>query len=286
MFADDRSATGHGAGETLAEPGTLGPLVQPRRATGRQATRAYGTIVVIGGGCYGSYYLRQLARAAAAGAIRWQRVIVVDRDASCRAARESPPGIDIVIDDWHAWFAGFLATAAADPTAHTDDAIVPSPLMPHLLFDWIADRARAAWPRRTVTVAPLDEPPAVPWQRASPDGATHYVSFAEWMCPINCIEPARCPATRAERTWTMPAAASEFVRAAATRGHEMSGPFVFHCTHRAYGVGMIDVSSITAADAEIGLLAQNGAVDALIGTMSHCHGAFGRLQIAAAPIPR
>ena len=282
MFVDDRAL----AGGTVPRSEPPGQLVQPRRAIGRPATQEYGTIVIVGGGCYGSYYLRQLARGAAAGVIRWQRVIVVDRDASCRAARESPAGIDIAIADWDVWLGGFLCTAAADPNAHINDAIVPSPLMPHLLFDWIADRARAAWPRRAVTVVPLDEAPAIPWQRASADGATHYVSFAEWMCPINCIEPARCPATRAERTWTMPVAASEFVRAAASRGHQMSGPFVFHCTHRAYGVGMIDVSSVTAADAELRRLAQHGPVDALIGTMSHCHGALGRLQIAAAPIPR
>lgn len=51
------------------------------------AGRHYGTIVVCGGGCYGGYYVRQLARARTAGAIRFERLVVVDRDPGCRVAQ-------------------------------------------------------------------------------------------------------------------------------------------------------------------------------------------------------
>jgi hypothetical protein len=244
-----------------------------------QARAAYRTIIIVGGGCYGSYYLRQLGRARAAGAIAWQHLVVVDRDAGCRAAQTSDHGAQVVIRDWSGFFADFLDGAALDPAGSAADAIVPSPLMPHLLFDWIVRRARARWPQRTATVRPLPAPPAVPWQRASADGATHYVSFAEWMCPINCIEPARCPATRGERGWTMPAAIRDFVSSERARGHDLGGPFVFHCTHRSYGVGMVDVGPVIAADAEIRILGDAGPADVIIGTMSHCHGALGRLEI-------
>ena len=44
----------------------------------------YGTIVIVGGGCYGTYYLTQLRRARAAGALTFDRLIVVDRDAACQ----------------------------------------------------------------------------------------------------------------------------------------------------------------------------------------------------------
>ena len=243
------------------------------------AAQAYGTIIIVGGGCYGSYYLRQLGRAASAGALTWRRLIVVDRDPECRAAREQTHGAEVVISDWAAFFARYLEAAARDPGGTANDAIVPSPLMPHLLFDWVVERARARWPARRIAVRSLGEPPNVPWQRSSPDGNTHYVSFAEWMCPINCIEPARCPATRDTRTWTMPTAITEYVSAERGRGHNLTGPFVFHCTHRAYGVGMIDVASVVHADAAIRDLADRGPADVIVGTMSHCHGAIGRFEI-------
>ena len=61
-----------------------------RRAEARMP-QAFGTIVVVGGGCYGSYYVRQLGRAVAAGALVCRRVLVVDRDANCRVARGNMP---------------------------------------------------------------------------------------------------------------------------------------------------------------------------------------------------
>src|SRR5512133_265768 len=60
-----------------------------RGAVRRGAPHRFGTIVVVGGGCYGSYYVRQLTRARDAGAIEYGRVLVVDRDPDCRVARVS-----------------------------------------------------------------------------------------------------------------------------------------------------------------------------------------------------
>src|SRR2546422_1779014 len=37
---------------------------------------------------------------------------------------------------------------------------------------------------------------------ADPDRA-RYVSFADWICPTHCIEPAVCPAIGSARTWEM-----------------------------------------------------------------------------------
>ena len=275
MFAGDPGKSTAPPEPSIIEPGSQ--RRRPERPT--TAPGLYGTIVIVGGGCYGAYYLRQLRRARDAGALRWTRLVVVDRDPDCRVAREEAGDTVLEIGEWSDFFAGFLGEAARDPAAATAAAVVPSPLMPHLLFDWIVDRSRARWPQRNVAVVPLERPPDVPWQRASHDGTTHYVSFAEWMCPINCIEPLRCPATREVRDWTMPRAVAEHVDTERSRGHILRGPFVFHCTHRAYGVGMIDVGAVLDADRDIAALGEAGPVDVLVGTMSHCHGALGRLTI-------
>ena len=78
----------------------------------------------------------------------------------------------------------------------------------------------------------------------------------------------------------MPTAIAGYVGVLRARGHNLAGPFVFHCTHRAYGVGMIDVRSVIEADAAIAEIGSHGPAEVLIGTMSHCHGALGRLAIA------
>jgi len=252
-------------------------VANPRRTPPHR----FGRVIVVGGGCYGSYYVRQLRRAVDAGAVQCAGVIVVDRDPACRVAVERPAGdplVHVETAEWRGYFARYLGAAARDPSA-ANDAIVPSPLMPHLLRDWLIDAARARWVDRDVRVAPLPVPPDVPWERAAPDG-THYVSFATWMCPINCIEPAVCPHTRGPRDWSMAPA----IRAYAARTGEVAPPpILFQCTHRAYGVGMVDVRDVLAADAAIaGAGAAGAPVDVLVGTVSHCHGAVSRLVVAPA----
>lgn len=241
---------------------------------------AYRDIIVVGGGCYGGYYVRQLERARAAGKIEYQRVRVIDQDPACAVARGPlPPRVDIVVAEWRDFFRGWL------PSARDDDAIVPSPLMPHLLYEWLRDRAAERWPERDVATRPLPAAPATPWTRAVEDGTT-YASYATWMCPINCIEPRRCPHTRGARDWTMPQAARDLVAAAARPGEPLLGPVIFHCTHRAFGVGMIDARDVVAADAFVSAAASESPASVLVATVSHCHGAFNVLHVGPRPLNR
>lgn len=243
------------------------------------APQRFGRIVVVGGGCYGGYYVRQLRRAVAAGAVVCNGVVVVDHDPACAVSATvgaDDPLVRLEVAEWRAYFGRYLATAGPA------DAIVPSPLMPHLLRDWLLDSARRRWPDREVRIAPLPVPPAVPWERAAPDG-THYVSYATWMCPINCIEPEICPHTRGPRDWSLAPALAAYARDEPAHGAEGLVPFLFRCIHRAYGVGMIDVADVQAADAAIATAGAAGnGVDALVGTVSHCHGAVSRLVVEPA----
>lgn len=242
-------------------------------ATPPAESQAYGTIVVIGGGCYGSYYVRQLRRARDAGRVWWARCVVVDRDAACPMARDAGDDVEFASAEWEPFLAHFLDNARG-----ARDAIVPSPLMPHLLFDWVLARARARWPSRTVTTAMPAALRDVPWQREGGDG-TRYASFATWMCPVNCIEPHTCPHTRSERTWSFPPSLAAHMAAERVAGGALDGPAIFHCTHRVYGVGMIDVSDILRAEAIVAHAGRDGRARVLVGTVSHCHGAVGEIVV-------
>src|SRR6185437_1343771 len=249
----------------------------------------YGTIVVVGGGCYGSYYVQQLAKARLAGAMEFSRLLVVDRDPDCRVAhalrtpegalRELAAVTTVVTRDWTGFFGEYLA-CAAETVDGTADAIVPSPLMPHLMYDWLLTRARARWPDRPVRTNALGRESAIPWQRRAPD-LTEFVSFAEWMCPFNCIEPAMCPAIHWPRSWRLPPAVRAYVAAERARGRNLAGPVIVHCTHRAFGVGMFDTRDVVAGDRLIAEAGERTPVEVLIGTMSHCHGALNVLAIDA-----
>jgi len=246
----------------------------------------YGTIVVVGGGCYGSYYVRQLRRAVRAGALEAQRVLVVDRDANCAVARglsassEESPVVEIVVADWSAFFEEYLAGAVREPSRFQADAIVPSPLMPHLMGEWLVARARERYGDRVVADQPFEHVPVVPWERAG-GGGTHYVSFATWTCPINCVEPRTCPHTRDTRSWSLPVRLEEFARDEAAAGRPVVVGTLF-CRHRSYGVGMFDTAEVIEAHLRV-MSAGTARAEIVIGTVSHCHGALTRLVIRASP---
>jgi hypothetical protein len=152
---------------------------------------------VVGGGCYGTFYASQLAKAKARGKTEYRTVIVVDRNPDCQAKRElgEAPDRQFVVGDWAAFFDKWFLDAR-------DDQIVPSPLMPHLMFEWVLRRARTRWPNRPVSVDPVPGGFPTPYDRPGSD-QTRYVSWADWICPTHCIEPALCPAIGAPRTWEM-----------------------------------------------------------------------------------
>jgi hypothetical protein len=241
----------------------------------------FGTIVVVGGGCYGSQYVRQLRRARAAGRASFDRLIVVDQHAACafEVTRGGDPGgqvdlavpdawkrIEFITSEWRPFFDEWLAAAVANPDEHTRDAIVPSPLMPHLLFEWLLARARVLARRELPVVMPA-EIAGVPWQKEGGDG-TRYVSYATWMCPINCVEPAKCPHTRGPRDWSFHSALL-----ADAPGGALA---LLRVTHRTFGVGMIDVADVIAAHDL--MRREVGAGRGLrVATASHCHGAVAAI---------
>jgi len=235
-------------------------------------------VVVVGGGCYGTFYATQLAKAKARGKIAYRAVIVVDRERNCKAWRElgAAPDRTFVESDWGRFFDDYFPESV-------DDQIVPSPHMPHLMFEWVLRRARARWPQRDVSVAPVPGAFPTPYDRAS-GGAdeTRYVSFADWICPTHCIEPALCPAIGAPRTWEMSDAVRDLAARLNADGTRVAGPALFVCRHRVFGVGMFGADEVRAGDRLVQDVGASGAPAAvLIGTISSCHGALNLLRLGA-----
>lgn len=239
-------------------------------------------VIIVGGGCYGTFYARQLAKARDRGKARFRRVMVVDRNATCRARVELGEESDrtFVARDWTAFFREFLGAGEAGE----NDYIVPSPHMPHLMFEWVLARARERWPGRAIDVAPVPGSLDTPYDRTAttPDG-TRYVSFADWICPTHCIEPAVCPAIGSERTWEMGDAVRGLTARLRDSGVDVVGPALFVCRHHVFGVGTFAVDAVLAGDALVREAGESGAaVSVLVGTISACHGALNLLRIGAA----
>ena len=241
--------------------------------------------MVVGGGCYGTFYASQLAKAKARGKTDYQNVIVVDRNPECQARRElgEAPDRAFVISDWTPFFDEWLSRASRTTHRAPGDQIVPSPHMPHLMFDWVLRRARERWPQRAVTVEPVPGDVPTPYDRSGggPD-QTRYVSWADWVCPTHCIEPALCPAIGAPRTWEMGDTVRELANRLREGGRPVAGPALFVCKHAVFGVGMFSVAAVLAGDRLVEEAGASGdPAEVLVGTISSCHGAVNLVKLGA-----
>ena len=220
--------------------------------------------MVIGGPPIHAAYVKRLFKAERAGKITFGRIVVIDRDPSCAVADLVGDRVRLEVAPWNVGLAANLAEA--NPTDH----LVPYHWAPHVLLDWLAADLLNRGLSLTRTLD-LGAPPAgPPVLRETRDGDLA-MSYAEWLCPPACIEPALCPHTRGPKSWSL-----------ATELDKAPRSFVFPCMHLAYGVGTIPVRAIfDVRDRLVEALERGGLgadMSAWIGTASHCHGLAARVR--------
>ncbi|MCC6273878.1 MAG: hypothetical protein IT572_10465 [Deltaproteobacteria bacterium] len=229
---------------------------------------------VVGGGCFGSQSVRWLMRARSRGMLAFDRIFAVDRDPDCRLAVEGPreEGVEVVVSDWVDYLEGKLLAQEDDGA---EDHWVPSPLSPHLMM---LGFQRAATRRLTGLSFEAEEFRAeVPTPVRIPlSVGTLAVSFAEWRCPVNCIEPAACPAIHAPRTWDMAPALNGYFAAHPEAGSAQ----VLQCRHFVHGVGTIPIAEILEAFRRmVGDLKDRTVERIAVATVSRCHGLIGAARV-------
>lgn len=215
--------------------------------------------VIIGGGCYGTYYVEQLLEARSRGKLEWETLLVLDRDPACAVAQRFADDADVVVEkaSWEEWGARIWS----ERTLWSSCQLVPAPIAPHVVRHWLVAGLRGEgvevnddeW-RGTV--------PELPYADVTEAGQL-VVSHAPGLCPTNCIEPRMCPLTGGERTWRM----TQTVAAAA---QDLDGNVSLECSHFAYGVGTIPFDSIYAAFDSLMTLSKPARIG--IATVSKCHG--------------
>jgi hypothetical protein len=227
-------------------------------------------LVVLSGGAIGAGAARHLLRAIRAGRLRAERIVVVDRDPACEAARLQDPRIEMAVADWTEWLLAHLDRL--DPASH----LVPYHWAPHVLVDWLARQVEARGTARRGGAVPEM---GTPVDRATREG-DRALSYATWICPPTCIEPRLCPHTRAPKDWSL---------AADLEGSRIEDDglerIVFRCLHLVWGVGTVPVAEILRARDHVLAGLVQGARRYLIATSSHCHALATTLEVAPWPPP-
>jgi hypothetical protein len=225
----------------------------------------------VGGAEIGAATTRRLLRAAAAGRLETDRIVVVDRDPACEAASIADPRVLFVAAEWSDWLDAHLG--ALGPGDH----FVPYHWAPHLLSDWLVHQVRRAGGTATRGgVVPLH---GVPVERPTADGDTA-LSYATWICPPTCIEPVLCPHTRGPKDWSL---------AADLESPRPEDPFasrvIFRCLHLVWGVGTVPLAAIREARDRLVEALPGGKRRYLVATSSHCHALAAVLEVAPNPSP-
>ncbi len=227
--------------------------------------------IVLGGGCYGSFYVRQLLKARNAGALNFEEVLVIDHGERPPAQElDQAEGVRLVRSEWADFFDDHLASSS-----NAEDKLVPSPFNPHLGLGWLMREIGRTHPERVLSLEPFNRMPGTPFQQQR-DHGTLVASHADWICPVHCIEPDICPHTKGPRFWDMNRTGHELAADLGSAAQPIAQVHLFHCHHLAYGVGAYAVAELLAARESIrGELARSPAVGRfLVGTISRCHGAF------------
>jgi len=235
--------------------------------------------LVVGGGCFGTAHARSLLRASARGTLPGDEIWVIDRDAGCAAAALAPAaGLRIVAADWEGFLADYLREWERGAGVREEDFLVPAPPAPHLFPGWLAQALA-----RRARLAEVSAPTLPDTPLARPLGPRLAVSFAEWRCPVRCIEPAVCPATRQPRSWEITRELGAYAgRLRAAGLAPLAGPYVGRVTHLVEGVGGFPLMDWARAARRLrAALAGPPApatLHALVGTVSGCHGAVSLLR--------
>jgi hypothetical protein len=228
--------------------------------------------IILGGGCYGSFYLRQLLRARDAEALPVSEIVVVDHNPRPRAARENVEAeiVRFAEADWSDFFDSHLATLPNNTT----DQFVPSPFNPHLGLGWLMRLVQHEFPDLHLALEPFSLLPDTPYREQREHG-TMVASHADWICPVHCIEPEICPHTRGPRFWDMDVTGRLLGKRLENVGQPVESVHLFHCHHVSYGVGAYPaVELLQAREGILSALRPGGNQRFLIGTISRCHGAF------------
>jgi hypothetical protein len=220
--------------------------------------------IVVGGGRTGAGYVRQLLHAVERGQLSTDAIHVVDRNAACAARTQAGgPRVVFEVGEWADWLDRHLT--AFPPAAH----FVPYHWAPHLLLGWLRhELEQGGTATGRGALAPAF---GVPYQATTAAG-DRALSYATWICPPTCIEPALCPHTRGPKSWSLAGDLD-----ATPPGFD--GSVVFRCLHLLRGIGTIPLAQIFAARDRLAAEARPRHRRYLVATSSHCHALATVLEV-------
>lgn len=221
-------------------------------------------------------YYDALCRACTEGRIQFQNIRCVTPDTKAPLALAHPQNhIAKTLGD-------FLRTTWEESnaqlnTAGTEDLLIPDHTAPHVMMQALIDWARQRHPSIDVYPESIPSAPPTPFLKDSPDHSVRAMSYATWICPLECDEPKICPHTHSTRDWDFNESLGKYLAGLQDQGEKT---YRFFSRQLVDAVSYISMKDILSALADWELFLQstlNGFAN--IATHSHCHGILGRIAV-------
>lgn len=233
--------------------------------------------IILGGGCFGTFYVRQLLRGAERLGVG--TIHLVDHDPECKVRREFGEAgpIRYHIQDWKEFLFPYFdrCLQRMEKGEEIEDRYVPPTFAPHVLMELFIEKARTEFPEAVFERKPFESAVGTPVDMALPAG-TRALSFATWTCPASCIEPPTCPHTRGPKDWDMK---EHLGRTPGSHLH-IDSLHIFQCRHYAMGVGTIPMRSVIEEYLKFrDVVRAPGVHRSAMASVSSCHGLIGLVEV-------
>jgi len=227
-------------------------------------------IYIFGGHALSVNYHELLTAAKASGEITSREIFCIDDNPTCVAASTIPQA-HICLHP-----AEFIAKYInRHYEQHPLDAIVPDHTAQHVLLKVFLDKVAAQGTFKTQLI-PLKEGPNTPFLHKAENQAIWAISYATWICPPDCQEPAICPHTKAPRSWDC----GDVLKPSQTNSNNKVVTHLFACAplyqHIVQIPGAVICQEMMTFEKS---LTENPPERVIIGTHSHCHGIIGHFAI-------
>lgn len=230
------------------------------------------SIYVLGGHALSLEYMERLLRAQNEDLIHFEKLYYVDENTECIASKKINDQALLIPKTYD----DFLLDLIDSKEAEKNSFVIPDHTAPHVLFRLFLNLLEKKNQNIQSKVIPYDMDLKLPFQKLLDSGICA-LSFATWICPIDCDEPSHCPKIANTRTWDF---RKTFEHYDSKTSHQSI--HLFYCEQLAYGV--VGISSRKLLQEWDTLWKKvtslhNKPLTLEVATFTKCHGIIGRALI-------
>ncbi len=227
-------------------------------------------IYVLGGHALACHYIKHLLHARDEGLISFKAIHFVDENPNAKAFTE----FGHLATGHTASYASFIGELLQN--SKSTGTIIPDHTAPHVFFQVFLKllKEHPETKDRTISLTPsalLD----LPFEKKLDQGLTA-LSYATWVCPLECEEPDHCPAIDKPRSWTMATSLKDKLQSDSVH--------ILECEQLAYGVAHIPLTAIRKEwEALFNHMINHKEGTFSVATVSKCHGILGEAHFSSVP---